>query len=65
VVVQAFACGAVLSLTAEILQLTGLLGFYPCPYRQFEVDDLILNIGGVMAGVALARLFRTRQSRLR
>jgi hypothetical protein len=60
VVLQAFACGAALSLTAEVLQLTGLLGFYPCPYRQFEVDDLILNIGGVMAGVALARLFRRR-----
>jgi hypothetical protein len=58
---KAFLCGAALSLTAEILQLTGLLGVYPCPYRQFEVDDLILNIGGVMAGVALARLFRRRR----
>lgn len=61
VVVQAFACGAALSLTAEVLQLTALLGFYPCPYRHFEVDDLILNIGGVMAGVVLVHLARKRQ----
>lgn len=54
---QALAFGALLSLTAEILQLTGILGLYPCPYRQFEVDDLILNIGGVMAGVVLAGMF--------
>lgn len=60
--VQAFICGAALSLTAEGLQLTGILGLYPCAYRRFEVDDLILNIGGVMAGVALARLFRRRQA---
>lgn len=64
VLVQAFLCGAALSLTAELLQLTAILGLYPCPYRQFEVDDLILNIGGVMAGVALARLFGRRQSLL-
>jgi glycopeptide antibiotics resistance protein len=52
---QAFFLGALLSLTAEILQLTGVLWLYPCPYRQFEVDDLILNIGGVMAGIVFAR----------
>jgi len=64
VVLQAFLCGAALSLTAELLQLTAFLGFYPCPYRQFEVDDLILNISGVMAGVALARLLWNRSRRL-
>ena len=51
----AFALGATLSMTAELLQLTGILGLFPCAYRQFEVDDLILNIGGVVLGAALAR----------
>lgn len=34
----------------ETAQITGLFGLYPCPYRQFDVDDLILNIAGVLAG---------------
>lgn len=60
---QAFVFGALLSLTAEILQLTGILGLYPCAYRQFEIDDLILNIGGVICGAALARQTRSRRRR--
>ena len=45
-----------LSLTVELTQLTGLWGLYPCPYRQFDVDDLILNTTGVALGFALVRL---------
>lgn len=63
-ITSAFAFGMTLSLTAELLQLTGILGFYPCPYRQFEVDDLILNISGVVSGALLARLFHARQTSL-
>ena len=44
-----------LSLTVELTQLTGLWGVYPCPYRQFDVDDLILNTAGVALGVVLVR----------
>jgi glycopeptide antibiotics resistance protein len=31
------------------------LGRYTCAWRTFKVDDLILNIGGLMAGFALMR----------
>lgn len=51
----ALAVAAVLSGGAELAQLTGLFGLYPCAWRTFEVDDLILNIGGLMAGFALMR----------
>lgn len=44
-----------LSLTIELTQLTGVWGLYPCPYRQFDVDDLILNTAGVALGFALVR----------
>lgn len=51
----AAALGAALSLGAELTQLTGLWGLYPCPVRQFDVDDLILNVGGVAIGALLGR----------
>ena len=38
------------SLFFEITQLTGLWFAYPCPYRQFNVDDLICNTGGALLG---------------
>lgn len=47
------ACG--LTLFVEISQLTGLYGIYPCRYRTFEVDDLILNAAGVLLGFVLRR----------
>lgn len=34
----------------EISQLTGIFGLYDCPYRQFDVDDLILNVAGIVLG---------------
>ena len=51
----ALGLAVLLSGGAELAQLTGLFGLYPCAWRYFEVDDLILNIGGLMAGFALAR----------
>lgn len=51
-----------LSVGVETAQLTGLFGLYPCAYRHFEVDDLILNIGGTVAGFAVGvRLVRHRE----
>ena len=35
--------GLALSLAFELTQLTALWGLYPCPYRTFDVDDLIAN----------------------
>jgi glycopeptide antibiotics resistance protein len=38
----------------ECTQLTGLWGIYPCPYRLFDVDDIIVNSLGCMLGWSLA-----------
>lgn len=46
--------GVGLTLAVELTQLTGLWGLYPCAYRQFDVDDLILNSLGVVVGYFVA-----------
>ncbi|MEK8171747.1 VanZ family protein [Streptomyces sp. M19] len=51
------------SLLFELTQGTALWGAYPCPYRLFDVDDLLINtagatLGWVVAG-PLARLLPT------
>jgi len=48
--------GLVLSLTIEVTQLTGAFGLYPCSYRLFDVDDLLLNTGGALVGYWCGRL---------
>jgi glycopeptide antibiotics resistance protein/uncharacterized RDD family membrane protein YckC len=52
--VPATLVGFGLSLFFELTQLTGLWFVYPCPYRLFSVDDLLLNTAGVVAGWLLA-----------
>ncbi|MHB1414872.1 MAG: VanZ family protein, partial [Chloroflexota bacterium] len=42
------------SLFLETTQLTGLWGIYPCAYRHFDVDDLLLNTTGGLLGYATA-----------
>lgn len=42
----------------ELTQITGIYGAYPCPYRTFDVDDLILNASGAMLGYAIMPLFQ-------
>ncbi|MDK1474609.1 VanZ family protein [Streptomyces sp. 549] len=42
------------SLFFETTQYTGLWFVYDCPYRQFNVDDLLLNTGGAVVGWLLA-----------
>lgn len=53
-----------LSLFFELTQLSGLYGYYPRPYRLFDVDDLILNTSGGVIGAWLApammRVFPSR-----
>lgn len=45
-----------LSLLFEVTQLTGIFGFYPRPYRLFDVDDIILNTLGGVFGCLIHRL---------
>lgn len=42
------------SLAIELTQLTGLWGLYPCAYRLFDLDDLIINTAGAGLGWTLA-----------
>ncbi|WP_040226827.1 VanZ family protein [Bhargavaea cecembensis] len=51
---RAFAIGFGLSLFFEVTQLTGIYGIYNCPYRVFDVDDLILNSTGALFGFLMA-----------
>lgn len=44
------------SLLIETAQLTGLFGIYPYSYRTFDVDDLVWNTAGALAGWAVAKL---------
>ncbi|MFD5828373.1 VanZ family protein [Lentzea sp. NPDC060358] len=48
------AIGLGLSLAVEVVQYTGNLGFYPCPYRIADVDDLISNTAGALLGWMIA-----------
>ncbi|MFI7672586.1 VanZ family protein [Actinophytocola sp. NPDC049390] len=42
------------SLFFELTQLTGLWFIYPCAYRLFSVDDLVLNTAGAALGWVVA-----------
>ena len=53
--------GVLLTLTIELTQLTGIWGLYPCAYRQFNVDDLLLNALGVITGAALVKIWLRRR----
>ncbi|KGR83748.1 VanZ family protein [Lysinibacillus odysseyi] len=63
---KALGCGFALSLFYEITQGTGIYGIYNCPYRIFDVDDLLLNSTGALAGFIIApvilALFPSRRS---
>ncbi len=49
-VLSATLLGFGLSLFIEVTQLTGVWGIYPCAYRVFDVDDLLLNTVGALLG---------------
>lgn len=55
--------GFAVSLLIECTQLTGNWFLFPCPYRLFDVDDLIANtLGtavGVLGGPLLRRMYGT------
>ncbi|MEV8437208.1 VanZ family protein [Actinosynnema sp. NPDC051121] len=48
------AIGLGISLAVEVVQYTGNLGTYPCPYRIADVDDLISNTTGSLLGWMIA-----------
>ncbi|TDP97334.1 glycopeptide antibiotics resistance protein [Labedaea rhizosphaerae] len=50
--------GFLMSLFVEFTQLTGVFGLFRCPYRIFDVDDLITNTLGTLVGVLIAPLLR-------
>lgn len=53
-VVIATLVGFATTLAIELTQLTGLWGLYPCAFRVFDVDDLILNTAGALLGSLVA-----------
>jgi hypothetical protein len=50
------AAGFAVSALVELTQLTGLWFAYPCPYRLFDVDDLVANTTGALIGGVLGPL---------
>ncbi|QUH06054.1 VanZ family protein [Saccharopolyspora erythraea] len=46
------------SLLIEVTQVTGIWFLYPCPYRLFDVDDLMANGLGGLAGALAAPVLR-------
>lgn len=55
-VVTAVLAGAAVSLLIEVTQFTGNWFLFPCPYRLFDVDDLLANSLGAAVGVMFAPL---------
>lgn len=51
------------SLFIELSQLTALWGIFPCAYRIFDVDDLMVNTLGGCVGAAIAHLWVSLRSR--
>ncbi|MEU6266311.1 VanZ family protein [Saccharopolyspora shandongensis] len=52
----AVLAGAATSVLVELTQLTGFWFAFPCPYRVFDVDDVIANTAGALLGGLLAPL---------
>lgn len=59
-VVVAGVAGLGISLLIELTQLTGDWGLYGCAYRQFDVDDLMVNTLGAIGGSLLSAIFVDR-----
>ncbi|GAA4559204.1 VanZ family protein [Planotetraspora kaengkrachanensis] len=55
-VVTTVLTGAVVSLLIEVTQYTGNWFLFPCPYRLFDVDDLLANSLGAAIGVMFSPL---------
>lgn len=53
----AIVIGFSISLFFELTQKTAIFGLFACPYRIFDVDDLMTNTLGAGLGFLLARIF--------
>ena len=53
-ILTAVFVGFAVSLFIELTQFTGVWGIYPCAYRVFDVDDLVTNTLGALAGSLLS-----------
>ncbi|MGO1849452.1 VanZ family protein [Microbacterium sp.] len=53
-VVVTTIAGLAISFLIECTQYTGVWGIYSCGYRLFDVDDLIANTAGALAGGVLS-----------
>jgi glycopeptide antibiotics resistance protein len=61
-IIVATVTGLAASALIELTQLTGIWGLYPCAYRVFDVDDLIINtLGAVLGSLASLLLLRRRK----
>lgn len=61
--VVATVLGFGMSLLIETTQGTGVWGLYDCPYRLFDVDDLLVNTSGALAGSLLSAVLVSRAPR--
>lgn len=52
--------GFSVSLLIEVTQRTGDWGFYGCAYRKFDVDDLLVNTLGAIAGALISLPWKRR-----
>lgn len=59
VLVSAVA-GLAVSMAIELTQRTGVWGFYGCAYRKFDVDDLLVNTLGAIAGALISLPWRRK-----
>lgn len=50
--------GAAVSVWVEVSQLTAVFGLFPCQWRVFDADDLIMNTAGAALGALLAPALR-------
>jgi glycopeptide antibiotics resistance protein len=59
-VLVAGTAGLAISLLIELTQLTGAWGVYACAYREFDVDDLMVNTLGAIGGSLVSAIFVDR-----
>ncbi|MDR2538804.1 MAG: VanZ family protein [Bifidobacteriaceae bacterium] len=55
---KSFLIGAGIPMLIEVSQWTAVFGLFPCNFRTFDIDDLILNFLGIILGWGIARLIR-------
>src|SRR5699024_5101530 len=61
-VIVATLTGLAASALIEVTQITGIWGLYPCAYRVFDVDDLMMNtFGAILGSLASLLLLRRRK----